>query len=861
MFVGDVDLAPDGSFAIATRRTVEDGKDVVRLERVPWSGGPAQLLTGGGARATRPRIAPDGRAVAFLSDREKDVTQAFVLPLDGGEARRVTGFRHGVSDLAWLPDGSGLVVLASDDDAPGQVGPREEDPPTARVVRRIDWREDGSGLLERPSHVHLVPLDGDGVPVARRLTSGWWSASRPRPAVDGRRVLFLADPRADGDLTPSLRLHGVDLEGGDPVELPVELPGPIVRFAVEADGGLVVAATGVERPSDDDPQRLWRVEPDGAARCLTGDVDRWFGVSGTESDLHDWHATFDDAGRVTTLQDGGCVVPVRVGDGAAAPLVDRALDPVANALAAAGDRVAVVLSLGGAPPELYALEPGHEPRALTAHGDWLPEDARPRVDVLDVPGDGGPIRAYVVSPPDAGDEPLPTILDVHGGPLGAWGPLPPLEAILLAQRGYRVVLPNPRGSYDQGAAWVRPLRGDWGGVDADDCHAVLDALVERGLADPDRLGVIGLSYGGFVTNWLVGTSDRFRAAVSENGVANQVSAWANSDCGPDYCVSAELGDAVTRGRCGVALAAVATATRRQHPHAAPDPAGRGGSALPGRGRGAALRRAALAAARGGARPVPRGVPRVPGHGTAGPARGPACAGARLVCALPSRLGGCGERALRGQDDSGFDANGQHMSGEEIGVLLVDDDAIVRDWVAAALGGTRYRVRGSAASVAGVADVLARRGADLLLVDQRLPDGLGTDLVRELRRQGVPTPAILMTANAERGLNEAARAAGLQGSVLKTGSRGDLLDVMDRVVAGETAWDGRHPARTENPVVLSPRERAALELIAAGATNREAAEKLGVEPETVKTLLARAFRKLGARRRAEAVANAKQLGIL
>lgn len=202
-----------------------------------------------------------------------------------------------------------------------------------------------------------------------------------------------------------------------------------------------------------------------------------------------------------------------------------------------------------------------------------------------------------------------------------------------------------------------------------------------------------------------------------------------------------------------------------------------------------------------------------------------------------------------------------MSGDEIGVLLVDDDAIVRDWVAAALGGTRYRVRGSAASAAGVADVLARRGADLLLVDQRLPDGLGTDLVRELRRQGLPTPAILMTANAERGLNEAARAAGLQGSVLKTGSRGDLLEVMDRVVAGETAWDGRHPARTENPVVLSPRERAALQLIAAGATNREAAEKLGVEPETVKTLLARAFRKLGARRRAEAVANAKQLGIL
>jgi DNA-binding NarL/FixJ family response regulator len=202
-----------------------------------------------------------------------------------------------------------------------------------------------------------------------------------------------------------------------------------------------------------------------------------------------------------------------------------------------------------------------------------------------------------------------------------------------------------------------------------------------------------------------------------------------------------------------------------------------------------------------------------------------------------------------------------MSVDEIGVLLIDDDAIVREWVAAALGGSRFRVRGSTATAAGVAEVLHRRGADLLLVDQRLPDALGTDLVRELRRQGVTTPAILMTANAERGLNEAARSAGLQGSVLKTGSRGDLLEVMERVAGGETAWDGRHPARTENPIVLSPRERAALELIAGGATNREAAAKLGVEPETVKTLLARAFRKLGARRRAEAVANAKRLGIL
>jgi dipeptidyl aminopeptidase/acylaminoacyl peptidase len=226
--------------------------------------------------------------------------------------------------------------------------------------------------------------------------------------------------------------------------------------------------------------------------------------------------------------------------------VDAERQPVANGLAAAGERVIAVLSLGGAPPELWALEPGRAPRQLTRHGGaWLRPDARPQIDTLDLEGPGGPIRTYVVSPRGAGDEPRATILDVHGGPLGAWGPLPPLEALLLAERGYRVVLPNIRGSYDRGREWVRALRGDWGGVDAADCHAVLDGLVARGLADPERLGVLGLSYGGFMVNWLVGTSDRFRAAVSENGVVNQVSAWANSDCGPTYCEAAGLGDVLS----------------------------------------------------------------------------------------------------------------------------------------------------------------------------------------------------------------------------------------------------------------------------------------------------------------------------
>jgi dipeptidyl aminopeptidase/acylaminoacyl peptidase len=150
-------------------------------------------------------------------------------------------------------------------------------------------------------------------------------------------------------------------------------------------------------------------------------------------------------------------------------------------------------------------------------------------------------RSTLVHPAGARER-CATVLLPHGGPTGQWAVVPTLEAVLLAGVGYLVAMPNIRGSYDRGGDWVAALDGDWGGVDADDCHAVLDHLVAEGLADADRLGCTGLSYGGFLVHWLIGTSGRFRAAVSENGVVNQVSAWANCDHGPRYSREARLGD-------------------------------------------------------------------------------------------------------------------------------------------------------------------------------------------------------------------------------------------------------------------------------------------------------------------------------
>lgn len=195
------------------------------------------------------------------------------------------------------------------------------------------------------------------------------------------------------------------------------------------------------------------------------------------------------------------------------------------------------------------------------------------------------------------------------------------------------------------------------------------------------------------------------------------------------------------------------------------------------------------------------------------------------------------------------------------MLVVEDDAMVRDWIRLALAGSEFRVVGIAASSAEAVELVQRRRPDVLLTDQRLPDKVGSELLRDLRQQGLRIPALLMTANAERGFNETARDAGAQGTVLKSGHADELLEGLRTVAAGGSAFDPRHPKRPAGKAALSPREREVLRLVAAGSTNKEIAASLGVGDETVKTLLSRVFAKLGVRRRAEAVSEAHSQGLL
>lgn len=598
------DLAPDGSFAVVARRVVDGNDYLAHLWLVPLAdaagrrrrGGPAdragtsrpstrpRQLTRGRVLDGSPRISPDGRSVAFTRcpvGEPHASTRLYVLPLDGGEPEPRSPEKGSVGEVAWSPDGRTLAYTAEVEPPRFLVG--ETSPgtsPLARHVRRMDWRWDEAGHVDRWSHLHVVAASGPARP--RRLTTGEGGARGIAWRPDGRAIAYAADPRPDGDRQPHPTIWAVATDAGEtppPREL-VRLAGPAGSPAYSPDGRWL-AVVGVDEPDwTDEVSPTLHVAPadGGAAVALAPDLDRPVGAW-VDSDLMGWFtearggpAWTADGAVVALVSDRGRVHPWRfpvdssTGRPGGDPVRLATGDVAGRSLAIGGGVVSVLAVTDHGPAELCTVEggPGSGARAGRGAGDadkadgpgrlrrrttfgsaWARGLPWPAMRAVEAPGPGGPIETWVASPAGAADEPLPTVVDVHGGPLGAWAPTPSLEVVLLCAAGYRVVLPNIRGSATYGADWIRPQLGHWGEVDADDVHAALDHVIALGLADPDRLGVLGLSYGGFMVNWLVGTTDRFRAAVSENGVANQVSAWANSDCGPEYCRTALMGDPTT----------------------------------------------------------------------------------------------------------------------------------------------------------------------------------------------------------------------------------------------------------------------------------------------------------------------------
>jgi dipeptidyl aminopeptidase/acylaminoacyl peptidase len=523
-------VAPDGAAVVYSRRVIEDGKYRTNLWLVPWSGGEPRQLTRAMANDTQPAYSPDGRSIAFISDRGGR-EQPWILPLDGGEPRLAADIAGKSKSVRWSPDGTRLLVVAPSGIERLSIGdPRD---PTARVIDDFAWRLDAFGLRNQYASAWDVSLD-DGEPT--RVTPDDWEVLDARWMSDGRHIAVVADAEPDAGMRRlSERAAAWRLEvdtPGEPEKL-VELPGGIEAARPSPDGTRL-AVIGKDYPR----QPSWAdnhlyVRTDGETRRLGGDLDRPV-CNVTTGDLLvrrsgvscEW---LDDGAIVAQVGDEGRTVPYRfdVATGGASLLVSGEI--VSNSLAVAGDRVAMIAADRGRPTEVYVVENGGM-RQLTHHGsEWLEPFRRDPIRHRLAHPDGHEFDTWLIEGRDA-PKPGPVVIQIHGGPHAAHGPTPWIEMLALADAGFHVLYPNPRGSSGYGEAFAKAIHGRWGEVDGSDHLHLVEWAVETGLADPERVGVMGLSGGGYMTTWLLGHHPgRFNAGVSENPVSNWVSWYGGSD--------------------------------------------------------------------------------------------------------------------------------------------------------------------------------------------------------------------------------------------------------------------------------------------------------------------------------------------
>ena len=517
--VADPRVSPDGRFVAFTVKSLDAKADEADTDvwMAPFAGGEAHRLTASEKPETSPRWSPDGRYLAFLSGREGKKKQVWLLDRAGGEAVRLTDYKADVSALAWSPDGKRLALVVDDVDpddpdlAPESVPEKVRSRPKPIVVRRRQFKRDGEGYLrEIRQHLHVFDLATKG---SAQLTSGPYDDSEPAWSPDGRSIAFTSNRTADPDANQNTDVFVVAADG-PPGALPRAVttsPGADSAPAWSPDGRWIAYLAG------GDPKDMWyatnavAVAPaaGGAPRLLTAGLDR---------DVESPRFTPDGAAVLFLLEDGGNRHLARVPS--AGGKVERAVagerDVAAFDVGAHGE-IAVLESQGDHPDEVSALAADGALRRLSHANDAFLAGVRlARVERFKVKSaDGTPIDAFLTLPPNAAaGVRLPTVLRIHGGPASQFSTGWSLEWQILAAHGYAVVAANPRGSTGYGRDFSRAIWADWGNKDFQDVMAAVDGAIARGVADPDRLGVGGWSYGGNLTDSVITKTGRFKAATT-----------------------------------------------------------------------------------------------------------------------------------------------------------------------------------------------------------------------------------------------------------------------------------------------------------------------------------------------------------
>jgi dipeptidyl aminopeptidase/acylaminoacyl peptidase len=520
--------------------------------------GEPRRLTIGSRNDHYPRFSPDGRWLAFISDRRlqteqepsrpketkdrEDKDQVHVLPMDGpGEARRITDLPRGVEAFEWSPDGRRLVVVSTSHGATQEADarargmrrkPRNDGPPDSdyRFIDRLNYMVNGPGFqYDRIRHLWLVDVASGE---ASRLTDGPVSDLEPAWSPDGRRIAFVSERQRDHDLALRPQIHVVDVRDRSTHAV---TGGPRSMFGTPTwlPDGQTIAALGSKLEgrggSRDD---IWLFPADGSeasadgGRNLSGRHDLMPGA-GVASDV-----TKGEPAQLIPTEDGAAIdvlAPIdgsyelwriSTDDGAARRLTTGRHHLSSFDAVPRGKRTRYVYlrSTPTEPPELWLRDADARVHQLTRFNAELLDDltlVEPVERRSEV--DGRSIQGWFMP---GGGKRGPLVTQIHGGPHSLYGWSPFWEFQLLAAEGIGVFYCNPRGSQGYGQDFNDGNHRDWGPGPMRDVLAGVDALVADGLADPKRLGLTGGSYGGYLTNWIIGHDDRFRAAMTCRSVSD-----------------------------------------------------------------------------------------------------------------------------------------------------------------------------------------------------------------------------------------------------------------------------------------------------------------------------------------------------